>query len=150
MNTDQFALLFFVAFSALLFISLRRRREALRHSAKKFIAQVIATVAAGIFMLIATDGNTRAATICSFLAFVVVDLSFPERKRRIPAKVRRRVIARHELETGDKFNPQKDEIDHLVPFSRGGSSTFDNLKVISKKQNREKADKSPWWDIFGG
>lgn len=47
------------------------------------------------------------------------------------------------------YNPKKHEIDHVVPWSRGGGNEADNLKVIPKARNRAKSNRSPWWDIFG-
>src|ERR1022692_2261494 len=49
-------------------------------------------------------------------AFVLVRPA--SRTRRIPTKVRRYVIAR-DLK-GERFNPKLHDIDHIVPYSRGG------------------------------
>ena len=44
---------------------------------------------------------------------------------------------------GEKFDPEKHHIDHVWPFSKGGSHTTDNLRVIEKKRNLRKGAKRP-------
>jgi 5-methylcytosine-specific restriction endonuclease McrA len=63
------------------------------------------------------------------------------RSRYIPASVKRAVIAR-DLK-GERYNPAKHHIDHVWPFSKGGSNTIDNLRVIEKKENLKKRAKRP-------
>lgn len=63
------------------------------------------------------------------------------RKRAIPKRVRDAVIAR-DL-SGDSFDPSRHHIDHIWPFSKGGSHTRDNLRVISKEKNLKKGAKHP-------
>jgi hypothetical protein len=63
------------------------------------------------------------------------------RSRRIPKSVKRAVIER-DLK-GEKFDPERHHIDHVWPFSRGGSHTTDNLRVIEKKRNLQKGAKRP-------
>ncbi|MGH6887636.1 MAG: HNH endonuclease [Rhizomicrobium sp.] len=71
----------------------------------------------------------------------------PRRKRTIPKHIREAVIAR---DLGRKaFDPSKHHIDHIWPFSRGGSHTTDNLRVIHRKQNLRKGAKRPrLWDMW--
>ncbi|GEM_PF-2749937 len=64
-----------------------------------------------------------------------------KRSRYIPKSVRSAVIAR-DLK-GEAFDPAKHHIDHVWPFSRGGSHTTDNLRVIEKKKNLRKGAKRP-------
>jgi CRISPR/Cas system Type II protein with McrA/HNH and RuvC-like nuclease domain len=71
------------------------------------------------------------------------------RSRYTPARNKRIAKAKFELETGEKFNPRKHEYDHEVPFSRGGSHTTDNIRVVDKKLNRSKGNRTPWWDVLG-
>lgn len=68
--------------------------------------------------------------------------------RYIPARERRKAIARYEL-SGRKYNSRRHDIDHRVPFSRGGNSSADNLRVTDRHTNRSKKDRSPWWDVLG-
>jgi 5-methylcytosine-specific restriction endonuclease McrA len=73
----------------------------------------------------------------------------PKRSRRIPKGTRRAVIERDVLSKGEKYNPKKVHIDHNVPFSKGGSHTLDNLRVIPKEENLRKGAKNPgFFDIF--
>ena len=64
-----------------------------------------------------------------------------KRSRYIPQATRRAVIVR-DLK-GKKFDPKKHHVDHVWPFSRGGSNTADNLRVIAKEQNLRKGAKRP-------
>jgi hypothetical protein len=64
-----------------------------------------------------------------------------KRSRYIPKAIRRAVIAR-DLK-GEAFDPEKHHIDHVWPFSRGGSHTTDNLRVIEKKKNLRKGAQRP-------
>jgi hypothetical protein len=75
--------------------------------------------------------------VCSGLAVALT----PKRSRYIPTSVRRKVIAR-DLK-GERYDSRKHHIDHRWPFSRGGSHTADNLRVISKKANLCKGAKKP-------
>jgi hypothetical protein len=59
-----------------------------------------------------------------------------KRLRRIPANIRRAVIEKHIARTGG-FDPATEEIDHMVPFEKGGGHTKDNLWIIPKKVRRE-------------
>jgi hypothetical protein len=63
------------------------------------------------------------------------------RKRAIPASVRKAVIAR---DLGDTpFDSSKHHIDHIWPYSKGGSHTVDNLRVVARKENLRKGAKRP-------
>jgi 5-methylcytosine-specific restriction endonuclease McrA len=64
-----------------------------------------------------------------------------KRSRFIP-KATRRAVIRRDLK-GEAFDPEKHHIDHVWPFSRGGSHTTDNLRVIEKKRNLQKGAKRP-------
>jgi len=89
------------------------------------------------------------ALLIAFVAAIVLSAKFrPRHSRYIRARDRRRAIAEFER-TGERYNSKKHEIDHVVPYSRGGGNTADNLKVIAKAKNRAKSDRPPWWDVFG-
>lgn len=45
--------------------------------------------------------------------------------------------------TGDHISGKDADIDHIIPRSRGGKNTWENMVVCSKKINRQKADKTP-------
>jgi hypothetical protein len=74
------------------------------------------------------------------MAFIMVPK--PSRKRYIPKALRREVIARFE-QKGGKFDPQRHELDHIVPFSKGGDHSLTNLRVIEKSINRSRGSKMP-------
>jgi 5-methylcytosine-specific restriction endonuclease McrA len=70
-----------------------------------------------------------------------------KRSRHIPKSVKRAVIAR-DLKH-DQYDPAKHHIDHVYPFSRGGSHTTDNLRVIAKTKNLKKGAKRPrMWEMW--
>jgi hypothetical protein len=124
-----------------------RRREAIIHQlAAALVAVGIAFVVVWIALQF-TDQPT--AQLIGFLAGFATFFTAPKRSRRVSRKVRRRAIARFELKTGERYSPRKHELDHSVPFSRGGSGTFDNIRVVPKSYNRKKSSKAPWWDVIG-
>ncbi|MCW0221229.1 MAG: HNH endonuclease [Prosthecobacter sp.] len=45
--------------------------------------------------------------------------------------------------TGRKLKPSEGNIDHIVPVSRGGKSTWDNCVLADKKVNSKKGSKLP-------
>lgn len=45
--------------------------------------------------------------------------------------------------TGRKLKPNEGNIDHVVPVSRGGKSTWDNCVLADKKVNSKKGSKLP-------
>jgi hypothetical protein len=80
-------------------------------------------------------------------ALLLILLRLRRRSRYIPRSTRRAVIAR-DLK-GEKFDASRHHIDHVWPFSRGGSNTMDNLRVIGKAQNLRKRAKRPrLWDMW--
>jgi hypothetical protein len=83
--------------------------------------------------------------------YVAVGVSAPlmgrmpsfERSRKIPIHIRRAVIERHVAVTGRPFDSTIEEIDHMLPFNKGGGHTKDNLWVVPRKINRAKGDTTP-------
>ena len=45
--------------------------------------------------------------------------------------------------TGKKVDPKNADIDHVIPKSKGGTNSWDNLVVSSKDINRKKGNKTP-------
>lgn len=79
-----------------------------------------------------------------FLSAVAGGLFFvphPKRDRRIPTSVRRAVIAR-DLR-GERFDPNIHHLDHIVPFSKGGDHSPENLRVLPRSRNLQKAARMP-------
>jgi hypothetical protein len=72
----------------------------------------------------------------------------PERSRRIPSYVRMAVIAR-DLK-GAPFDPTIHHIDHIVPFSKGGDNSVQNLRVVPKAYNLRRGARMPGFlDLLG-
>lgn len=45
--------------------------------------------------------------------------------------------------TGQQLRPNEGNIDHVIPRSRGGRTTWENCVLASKKVNTRKADRTP-------
>ena len=120
-------------------------RDGVRH----FLSNVLVTAAAlyllfvGGWVLSRPIDNSMASHIMFaigvvFFLFGVVYLRRrpAPRKRAIPKRIRASVIAR---DLGGKpFDSSKHHIDHVWPFSKGGSHTAENLRVLDKKENLKK------------
>jgi hypothetical protein len=146
MNQNVVALL--GAILALMVIaSFTARRDLIRQRLRYGVAMLgIGALAFGIAAKY-TDQN-KAFWIAIFSALLLSAKFRPRHSRYIPRRDRRRAIAEFER-TGKRYDSKKHEIDHVVPYSRGGGSTIDNLKVIAKAKNRSKSNRPPWWDVFG-
>lgn len=129
-------------------LGIRRRREGIRYRLRKVI--IVEGIYLGLAYLMLRNGQPQLESILAGLvaAFVVNSFIKP-RSRYIRTSVKHKARAEFELRTGTKFNSRKHEYDHEVPFSRGGSHTTDNIRVVEKKKNRSKGAKSPWWDVLG-
>lgn len=67
----------------------------------------------------------------------------PERKLRL---TRKNLLLRDKYQcqyTGKKLNADNATIDHIIPQSRGGKSTWENVVICSEEANSQKADKTP-------
>ena len=131
-------------------LALRRAREGVRHFARNlfYVAAALYLVVVGFWTVTYVQNGSPTAPIMFavgfvFLAFGIISLrkKRPARKRSIPPHVRKAVLAR---DLGNKpFDPSKHHIDHIWPFSKGGSHTLDNLRVIAKVENLRKGAKRP-------
>lgn len=147
-SSEQLLLVIGVLAALPILLGIRRRRQGIRYRLKKLI--VVEGIYLGLAFLLLRFGQTPVVSILAGLvAALVVGSRFKPRSRYIPASVKRRARAEFELRTGSKFDPRKHEYDHDVPFSRGGSHTTDNVRVVEKKRNRSKGAASPWWDVLG-
>ncbi len=147
-NQHQFLYLIVAVVFLFLLISIRRRRESIRHRLRR--AVIVEVTYFGVAYILVQVGRTPLESLLGGIVVALIVMQrMPVRSRHIPQSVRRKKIAAFELRTGKKFNPRKYELDHEVPFSRGGSHTDDNLRVTEKGKNRSKGSKSPWWDLLG-
>jgi hypothetical protein len=129
-------------------VGLRRRREAILLRLKRAIT--VEGIYLGLALILLKNGQPPLVSILAgMVAALMVNSFFKPRGRHVPAAVKRKAKAKYELKTGKKFNPRTHEYDHDVPFSKGGSHTADNIRVIEKRTNRSKSATSPWWDILG-
>jgi hypothetical protein len=144
---DVAILIFAVAYGAG-GVALYRRRGFLVKQARYHVGALLLYVCTFLLVLHFTERGTTALVIAMLIYAVVLQRFRPKHSRYISRRDRRKVIARFER-SGERYDPKKHEIDHVVPHSRGGMSTADNLKVIAKATNRSKSAKSPWWDVLG-
>jgi hypothetical protein len=61
----------------------------------------------------------------------------------IPSAIRRAVLARDGRRCVLCGSDYKIEIDHFIPYSKGGLHTIENLRVLCKPCNRRKSDTMP-------
>ena len=136
MNSEQNLLLYFFA-GVFAFGFLWRRREAIEHTVRQI---AVAIVLAGIaFFLLWNSGlPPLTAYMVALLICVLIRRAQPRRSRYVSARTKRQAIAKHEKETGKTFKRGRDEFDHIVPHSRGGGNSEDNIQILPKKKNREK------------
>lgn len=149
LNHDQtVAVWIIIGLAALFGPSFWRRRDNAAFNFTFLLIAIILGFVVYMFMQTNDDWVPYAPYAAMFTTVFLYRIR-PKKGRSMPAKVRRRVIARWEISTGKKFNSQTHEIDHVIPFSKGGNETEDNLRVIERKKNRSKGAKSPWWDVLG-
>jgi len=63
--------------------------------------------------------------------------------RRIPRRVMLKVVRRddHVCQQCFKYVPDNEvEFDHVIPFSRGGPTTVDNIRLLCRPCNRKKSN----------
>ena len=113
-----------------------------------FIALSFYAVTFAIALRITAD--FQKALLYAFVVEIVAGILWRPRRRsrHLPARHSRVAIERFQRSTGKKYNPRKHEIDHVIPYSRWGSNTADNLRVVDRDRNREKSARSTWWDVF--
>jgi len=77
-------------------------------------------------------------------------ITFRDRDRSFDAKIRRVLweqqdgkcaITDTEIPFSDVFNGDKVHIDHIIPWSKGGSTTMDNAQLVLAEANLQKAAK---------
>jgi hypothetical protein len=126
--------------------ALRLAREGARLFLRN-LARAVLILGIVVVLLTAVHSQTHLQSpqeqvIAGFIALIFLG-QFQSRKRsRYIAKSTRRAVIQRDLK-GEEFDTQKYHIDHVWPFSRGGSHTTDNLRVIEKKKNLRKGAKRP-------
>jgi hypothetical protein len=146
-----------LAIGAFLVVYWLRALRLAREGARLFLRNVLKAVVVVSFsmcVLISMRSKTHLApvdlpgsspkelAIAGFVALIFFNhWQNQKRSRYIPKSVKRAVIER-DLE-GEEYDSSKHHIDHVWPFSKGGSHTPDNLRVIAKKKNLQKGAKRP-------
>lgn len=125
--------------------ALRLSRDSVRSALRLFIIGSLVGIA--YYLWRGRIGGDQLAADCILFGLLALLFIKQKRSRNIPAHVKRAVIAR-DLK-GEKYDSRKHHIDHKWAFSRGGSHTTDNLRVIAKKANLKKGAKKPGlWEMF--
>ena len=84
-------------------------------------------------------GGNRVPTVIVAVNFAKV----PKKRPRLCAKnIRERDKNRCQY-TGRQLHPAEGSLDHVVPRSRGGADTWENLVWAAKEVNQRKADRLP-------
>ena len=98
--------------------------------------------------------NHDTAWFLLIVFFFIILLASRKRSRHIPTRSKRIAWAEfvkeyyNNPENRNKPLRKKDyEFDHFHPFSKGGTSEPENIRVIPKRENRRKGAKMPsFWD----
>jgi hypothetical protein len=117
-----------------------------REGARLFLRNLAIAYLVFLGCLLVLDGikmqNSIAVLLSCIVGFIVfTKRSSIRRSRYISKSVKRAVIARDMKD--EPYDSAKHHIDHVWPFSKGGSHTTDNLRVIEKKKNLKKGAKRP-------
>ena len=86
--------------------------------------------------------QTQVQLVSGFIGFVLFFHWQKTKRSRYISKSTRRTVIERDLK-GEEYDSQKHHIDHRWPFSRGGSHTTDNLRVIREKKNLQKGARRP-------
>ena len=101
--------------------------------------------ALAVVWLVAGRGWAMAGLVC-VLAFIWLRRgdTKAERKRRPWTRVERQIALRRAgYRCEDCGSPFELELDHFVPFSRGGPCDLSNVRVLCGPCNRRKGDTPP-------
>lgn len=133
----------FVVLQVLLTYNIAKRSDRVRLKLRRTKVALL-VYAGGIIILRSMKYSDIESVVgaCSVALAVTLLLVRPEqRSRRIPAAVRRQVIER---DLGrEPYDGTRHHIDHIVPFSRGGDNSPENLRVVEKRQNLRRGAKMP-------
>ena len=121
----------------------RRKRQQIRFKLRRIVVYCTCVLTGSVVIPRYGYGLNEAVVFSMFvgLAMAFVLVRPPNRNRRIPRGVRQAVIAR-DLR-GVSFDANLHEIDHIVPFSKGGDHSVENLRVIPRADNRRRGAQMP-------
>jgi hypothetical protein len=126
----------------------RRKREIVRRNLRR-VAMYFGCVLLGVGVIPKYGYSIQEAAIFSMFVGTTAALLIhgPRTDRRIPRKTRRKVIARFEA-TGERFDPKLHDVDHIVPFAKGGDHSEINLRVVPRSANRRRGARMPKFRDF--
>ena len=124
-----------------------RRREAIAQYARWAFVSFGAYLLTIIVLRKFTNDNVKIVLAALLVELLIAARMKPRRSRYIARSEKRKVIERYERR-GRRYDPKRHHIDHIVPYSRGGGSRADNLRVLDSEKNLAKSAKAPWWDVF--
>src|SRR6202044_1527407 len=94
----------------------------------------------------ANDNAVRTARGAIRVPIVIVAVNFARVPKKRPKLCARAIRERHGNRcqyTGRLLHPDEGSLDHVVPRSRGGMDTWENLVWSAKDVNQRKADRLP-------
>jgi len=126
--------------------ALRLARDGARRFLRKIAFSILVFVAIMVgFAAVRLQSNLQPKQeqlVAGIIAFLFLCKAEKRKRSRHISKAVRRAVIKRDLK-GEKFDPQKHHIDHVWPFSKGGSHTEDNLRVLDKKKNLQKGARKP-------
>lgn len=142
MSRDQTIALCIIA-AFIVFNFLYKRRDAILHRVRHTLIALFWSAVA-FFLLWKAGLSPMLAYIGALVVDVLVSRAQQQRSRHVSARVKRQAIAKWEKETGETFNRRIHELDHDLAYSRGGGNDEDNIRVLTRKQNRSKGARRRW------
>jgi hypothetical protein len=130
----------------LLFLYWLRALRLAREGARVFLGNLTIAIVVFVLCKLFMTGKVQDKGVIALSGMAALGVfgfrkKSTRRTRHISKSVKRAVITR-DLK-GEAYDSKKHHIDHRWPFSRGGSNTADNLRVISKEKNLKKGAKRP-------
>ncbi|MCB9030732.1 MAG: HNH endonuclease [Deltaproteobacteria bacterium] len=92
------------------------------------------------------DHDIRSVSLVIKAPAVVRLLSYVQRHKQKPSLSRANIFARDNFECqycGDTLNAASATVDHVLPRSRGGQTTWENIVTCCSACNRDKGQKTP-------
>jgi len=85
--------------------------------------------------------QTVAISVIAAVLLPSWTIESPKRSRRVPAHIKSAVLQR-DLRS-EPYDPKRHHLDHIVPYSMGGDTSIENLRVLPKEANLKKRAKMP-------